>query len=293
MERGAEFDLGQGKKIILRDWLGSDEDIAGYARTSQATSDKPINVEKLLRYMMRHRHSSPFEFAEVILEVHVPMDVWRQWVRHRTASISELSTRYTDMSYILEMETTPPDSWRFQSKSNRQGSQGYFPEGAGVHFSEEEKILQQHAARVYKGRIQAGMAREQARKDLPLSTHTIAMWKIDLHNLLHFLELRMHPSAQQEIRLYADCIGKQIVAHLFPITWKAFCDYRLDARTFSFPEIEAMRKYFKRVSDPHTEVAVLSCQISEESEGATGRSEFEKKLNYMFYEITKDSKVIS
>ena len=293
MERGQEFDLGQGKKIILRDWLGSDEDIARYARTSQATSTTPINVEKLLRYMMRHGHSSPFEFAEVILEIHVPMHVWRQWIRHRTASVSELSTRYTDMTDILTMETTPEESWRFQSKSNRQGSQGYFPEGTGQHFSEEEKILQQHAARVYKSRIQAGMAREQARKDLPLSTHTIAMWKMDLHNLLHFLELRMHPSAQEEIRLYANCIGKQIVAQLFPITWKAFCDYRLDARTFSFPEIEAMRMYFKRVSDPYTEVAVLSCQISEEMEGTTGRSEFVKKLNYLFYEIIKDSEVPS
>jgi thymidylate synthase (FAD) len=138
--------------------------------------------------------------------------------------VNEYSTRYSEA--IDAAQRTPADGWRLQSSANRQGSGASLPTDAGARFSAEEEELQQRARDAYAGRIAAGIAREQARKDLPLSTYTEAYWKIDLHNLLHFLELRMDVHAQQEIRAYATVIGEQIVARWVPVTWSAFLDYR-------------------------------------------------------------------
>ena len=165
--------------------------------------------------------------AEVKLLVRVPMDSWRQWVRHRTASINEYSTRYSiaiDSAYRTE-----PDGWRLQAKSNRQGSEGELPLEEGADLSREEAAFHRAAHALYTKRIERGIAREQARKDLPLSTYTEAYWKIDLHNLLHFLALRMEPNAQWEIRRYAVTIAEEIVRPLFPVTYEAFLDYDLGA----------------------------------------------------------------
>ena len=120
--------------------------------------------------------------------------------------MNEYSTRYSEA--IDAAQATPPDAWRRQSPGNRQGSAGVLPTGAGARLSEEEEAVQRRAREVYERRIAAGVAREQARKDLPLSTYTEAYWKIDLHNLLHFLDLRMDLHAQQEIRAYANVIGE-------------------------------------------------------------------------------------
>jgi thymidylate synthase (FAD) len=178
---------------------------------------------------MRHQHTTPFEMAEVKLLVRVPMDCWRQWIRHRTASVNEYSTRYSVA--IEAAQTTPPDAWRLQSGSNRQGSEGFLDAAAGAELSAEEGRLQSEARQVYQRRLELGVAREQARKDLPLATFTEAYWKIDLHNLLHFLELRMDPHAQWEIAQYATTIGHQIVRPLFPLVWEAFIDYRVESLT--------------------------------------------------------------
>jgi thymidylate synthase (FAD) len=185
---------------------------------------------------MRHRHTTPFEMAELKLLIRVPMDCWRQWIRHRTASINETSTRYSIA--IDAAQTTPPDRWRLQAVSNRQGSEGFFNPQTGAELSDEEVELQRHARTVYQSRLERGVAREQARKDLPLSTYTEAYWKIDLHNLLHFLELRMDPLAQQEIRDYAGAIGHEIVRPLFPLVWEAFEDYSHRAMELSRLEQE-------------------------------------------------------
>ena len=163
------------------------------------------------------------------------MDVWRQWIRHRTASVNEYSTRYSEA--IDAAQATPRDAWRLQSGGNRQGSSGRLPEDVGARLSEEEAALQRRAREVYEARIVAGVAREQARKDLPLSTYTEAYWKIDLHNLLHFLDLRMDAHAQQEIREYATLIGDEIVARWVPIAWEAFLEYRREATRLSRFEI--------------------------------------------------------
>jgi thymidylate synthase (FAD) len=191
----------------------------------------------------------------------VPMDCWRQWIRHRTASINETSTRYSIA--IDAAQTTPPDKWRLQAASNRQGSEGFLDAETGAEFSAEEARLQQQARKEYHSRLERGIAREQARKDLPLSTYTEAYWKIDLHNLLHFLELRMDALAQREIRDYAAAIGREIVRPLFPLVWEAFEDYRLHALDLSRLEQEVIGRLAAAEKLPADEESFLAaCDTS-------------------------------
>lgn len=210
------------------------------------------DARNLIRYLMRHRHTTPLEMCELKFLVRVPMDTWRQWVRHRTANINEYSTRYTEA--IDSQQKTAPDQWRLQSGSNKQGSSGFLAADANSHKDENEademdgttlsryeREYHTAARTVYQERLKAGVAREQARKDLPLSTYTEAYWKIDLHNLLHFLGLRMDSHAQKEIRDYATIIGEQIVKPLFPLVWEAFEDYRLGAMQLTRLDVEMMQ----------------------------------------------------
>jgi thymidylate synthase (FAD) len=262
--------------VCLVDAMGDDAAIARAARVSYGAGTRSVSDDRtLLRYLMRHHHATPFEMCEVCLYVRVPMDHWRQWIRHRTANVNEYSTRYSEA--IDAAQATAPDAWRRQARGNKQGSGGTvseWPEGYevshGVEWDEhdgkfypgddsvlhylaggwslleagrnstpgewltnQERELQEHARRVYEERLRFGVAREQARKDLPLSTYTEAYWKCDLRNVLHFLALRMDSHAQQEIRAYATVIGEQIVAPLFPLAWEAFRDYVLESITLS------------------------------------------------------------
>jgi thymidylate synthase (FAD) len=214
--------------VCLVDVMGDDGSVVQAARVSYGAGTKRVSDDRtLIRYLLRHRHTTPFEMAEIKLLVRVPMDCWRQWIRHRMASVNEYSTRYSIA--IDSTQTTPPDQWRSQAQENRQGSGGQIPTETGAELTASERKLQEESRRVYQERLEQGVAREQARKDLLLSTYTEAYWKIDLHNLLHFLALRMDAHAQQEIRDYACTIGQQIVAPLFPIVWEAFQDYRQGA----------------------------------------------------------------
>jgi thymidylate synthase (FAD) len=211
---------------------------------------------------MRHAHTTPFEMCEIKLHVRVPMDTWRQWIRHRTASVNEYSTRYSEA--IDGAQRTPPEAWRLQSTSNRQGSTGTLAHEVGAHLSAEEHDLQRRAREVYEARLAAGVAREQARKDLPLATYTEAYWKIDLHNLLHFLALRMEAHAQQEIRAYATVIGEEVVARWVPVAWQAFVDYRMRGTALSCLELNLVRAL--AAGDPGAAVALA------EGEGLLGRN---------------------
>lgn len=188
-------------------------------------------------------NTTPFEMCEIKFHVRVPMDCWRQWVRHRTASINETSTRYSEA--IDAAQRTAPDKWRMQAKDNRQGSSGYLAgEGEsapGKILSLEESKLQDECRRVYESRLKQGVAREQARKDLPLATYTEAYWKCDLHNLLHFLALRMDAHAQEEIRSYATIMGEEIISKWVPIAWEAFKDYRIGGISFSRMESSLLK----------------------------------------------------
>jgi thymidylate synthase (FAD) len=214
--------------VALVDCMGDDGAVVQAARVSYGAGTRRVSDDRqLIRYLLRHAHTTPFEMAELKFVVRVPMDCWRQWIRHRTASVNEYSTRYS--LAIDAMQSTPGDGWRTQAAGNRQGSGDCVPADVGRHLTAAEEELQRAARRAYEERLAAGIAREQARKDLPLSTYTEAYWKIDLHNLLHFLALRMDPHAQLEIRRYAETIGREIVAPLFPLVWEAFLDYRVEA----------------------------------------------------------------
>lgn len=226
--------------VRVIDYMGSDASIVQAARVSYGAGTKAKSDDNtLIRYLMRHHHTSPFEMCEIKLHVRVPMDVWRQWIRHRTANVNEYSTRYSIA--IKEAKKTSPGEWRLQGKQNRQGSEGLLDLAAGKILSKRELEIQEAGRAAYEQRIGFGVAREQARKDLPLSTYTEAYWKIDLHNLLHFLELRMSELAQLEIRQYANIIGHEIVKKWVPMTWSAFWDYQLEGVCLSGPEIQFLK----------------------------------------------------
>lgn len=237
---GKPFKVLDDGFVRVVDYMGSDQSIVQAARVSYGAGTKKVSQDRgLIRYLMRHHHSTPFEMCEIKLHVRVPMDAWRQWVRHRTANINEYSTRYSIA--IDQAVKTSPEEWRFQSTSNKQGSEGYLDKNEGKLLTEEEDTLHQNLWNVYNSRLEKGVAREQARKDLPLSTYTEAYWKIDLHNLLHFLRLRMDKHAQLEIRNYADIIGNEIVKRWVPLAWEAFEDYRMNSKSFSGPEMELLK----------------------------------------------------
>ena len=213
--------------VCLVDVMGDDQAVVQAARVSYGEGTRKVSDDRgLIRYLLRHRHTTPFEMVEIKFLVRVPMDCWRQWIRHRTANVNEYSTRYS--LAIDATQATRPDQWRTQAASNRQGSSGGLDTEQGAKLSESELAFQQQARQLYEERINLGVAREQARKDLPLSTYTEAYWKVDLHNLLHFLALRMDSHAQLEIRDYATAIGRQIIEPLFPLVWEAFIDYRME-----------------------------------------------------------------
>lgn len=250
--------------VCLVDVMGDDGSVVQAARVSYGEGTKRVSDDRtLIRYLLRHRHTTPFEMAEIKFLVRVPMDCWRQWVRHRMASINEYSTRYS--LAIDAAQSTAPEEWRSQAESNRQGSGQALPDNIGLQLTQQESELQNQLRSVYQQRIDAGVAREQARKDLPLATYTEAYWKIDLHNLLHFLALRMDSHAQLEIRNYATTIGEQIVRPLFPVVWEAFLDYRMRALFLTRLDCEVIQRLMSHASvsgsvPPFSESAFLAAQ---------------------------------
>lgn len=249
-------------EICLVDVMGDDYSIVQAARVSYGEGTKKVSDDRtLIRYLMRHRHTTPFEMCEIKLRVRVPMDCWRQWIRHRTANVNEYSTRYSVA--IEDTQGTKPTEWRAQAATNRQGSGDFLPEEVGIVLTAAEQQLQKASRTVYDARLDAGVAREQARKDLPLSTYTESYWKIDLHNMFHFLSLRMDSHAQKEIREYATIIGEQIVKPLYPLAWEAFEDYRLGAMFLTKLDIGVIQRMQTAPSElctPKSEDAFLFAQ---------------------------------
>ncbi|MCL2623221.1 MAG: FAD-dependent thymidylate synthase [Planctomycetaceae bacterium] len=257
--RWKKFPVLDNGFVCLVDCMGDDAAIVQAARVSFGEGTRTISDDRtLIRYLMRHQHTTPFEMAEVKLLVRVPMDCWRQWIRHRTASVNEYSTRY---SVAIDAATeTAPDEWRLQKTTNRQGSEGFLARDEGAKLSAEERDFQHQVRALYERRIAQGIAREQARKDLPLCTYTEAYWKIDLHNLFRFLWLRMDSHAQHEIVQYATIIGEQIIRPLFPLAWEAFSDYTLHATRLSRLEQEVIAKLAASGNIPATPEQFLLAQ---------------------------------
>jgi len=244
--RWRKFQVLDDGFVCLVDAMGDDQAVVQAARVSYGEGTRQVSDDRaLIRYLLRHRHSTPFEMVELKFLVRVPMDTWRQWIRHRTANVNEYSTRYS--LAIDSAQSTPPDQWRTQAASNRQGSEGLLGPELGSELSAAERALHDQTRAVYEKRIELGVAREQARKDLPLATYTEAYWKIDLHNLLHFLALRMDSHAQLEIRQYAATMGEQIVRPLYPLVWEAFVDFRQQGMFLSRLERDVVRRLMARL----------------------------------------------
>jgi thymidylate synthase (FAD) len=282
--------LGQAISVLdegfvrLLDYMGDDAAVVQAARISYGIGTRPLHEDRgLIRYLMRHSHTTPFEMCEIKLHIRAPMDAWRQWIRHRTANVNEYSTRYSVA--IDAAHRTSPSEWRMQSTVNRQGSAQILPVEIGNTLSFEEQKLQKQAREVYQARITAGVAREQARKDLPLSTYTEAYWKIDLHNLLHFLRLRLDDHAQMEIRAYARVIGEEIVSKWVPMVWDAFLDYQRHSLHLSRIEVEIVSALNSKDLTKAREFAAQCGLLNRRKDGKLARNreraELEAKLQVL------------
>jgi thymidylate synthase (FAD) len=234
--------------IRVIDYMGDDNAICQAARVSYGKGTKSVqNDEGLIRYLMRHWHSTPFEMCEIKLHVKLPVFVARQWIRHRTANVNEYSARYS----ILDREfyIPAPEHVNAQSVVNNQGRGGVLE---GAEAARVLKILKSDSNRAYDNYEamiatdgpdgpQDGLARELARMNLPSNIYTQWYWKVDLHNLFHFLRLRADKHAQYEIRVYADAICK-VVADWVPAAYGAFEDYRLGGATMSGKALDCVRR---------------------------------------------------
>ncbi|MBR9653477.1 FAD-dependent thymidylate synthase [Thalassovita aquimarina] len=233
--------------VRVIDYMGDDAAICQAARVSYGKGTKSVqNDEGLIRYLMRHWHSTPFEMCELKLHVKLPVFVARQWIRHRTANVNEYSARYS----ILDREFYIPTEEQLAAQSTIN-NQGRGEALTGAEAARVLDILKGDAARCYdhyeamiSDEGQQGLARELARMNLPANIYTQWYWKVDLHNLLHFLRLRADSHAQYEIRVYAEEICK-LVADWVPFAYKAFEDYRMGGETLSAAALDCVRRMLK------------------------------------------------
>jgi thymidylate synthase (FAD) len=250
--------------VRVIDYMGDDTAIVQSARVSYGKGTKKITNDKgLIKYLMRHWHSTPFEMCEIKLHVKLPIFIARQWIRHRTANVNEYSARYS----ILDKEFYIPsvENLASQSQVNKQGrAENLSPEeaekvinilknDAEQTYNNYEVMLNENSDGETLDEGSMGIARELARMNLTLNTYTQWYWKIDLNNLLHFLKLRADAHAQYEIRVYADII-LDIVKKWVPITYEAFEDYRVGGTQLSAKEILILKKIIKgETVDPDAE----------------------------------------
>ena len=243
--------------VRVIDYMGDDAAVVQAARVSYGKGTKKISDDAgLINYLLRHRHTTPFEMCEIKYHVKLPIFVARQWIRHRTANVNEYSARYS----VLDREFYVPeeDHLAAQSSSNRQGRGNIL---SGKEAKRVLDILREDAQMTYDHYIEMlneseegniidvskeGLARELARMNLTLSTYTQWYWKTDLHNLLNFLSLRADTHAQYEIRVYADAM-METLRRWCPITFQSFSDHRVEGVTFSGKAIKVVKKLISGV----------------------------------------------
>lgn len=234
-----EFPVLDHGFVRVIDYMGDDTSIVQAARVSYgAGTKKSRSDERLIRYLMQHNHSTPFEMCEIKLHIKLPIFVARQWIRHRTANVNEYSMRY---SKILE-ETYIPDQFHLQGQQNKQLGDTEVDgdlNGYAKHIMHDNMS---RCAKDYRKLIEKGVAREEARIIMNVGCYTEWYWKIDLHNLLRFLQLRCGAGAQREIREYANVIS-DIVKLWTPITYVAFIDNKLNGARLSSRMVEAIKMY--------------------------------------------------
>lgn len=235
-----EFKVLDHGFVRLIDYMGNDDAIVQAARVSYGEGTKKVSEDRgLIRYLMRHKHTTPFEMVEFKFHIKLPIFIARQWIRHRTANVNEYSGRYSVMKeefYLPKM-----DEIRFQSTVNKQGrSDKEVPSETKAELLDYMRNNQVDSYAKYLEYVDMGLARELARVNLPLSLYTEWYWKIDLHNLFHFLRLRMDPHAQKEIQDYAKIMG-MMVEKVCPMAYESFLDYAYDAEYFSGTEINILK----------------------------------------------------
>lgn len=222
-----EFKVLDHGFVRVVDTMGNDRSIVQAARVSYGQGSKGKEQdERLLRYLLKNKHTSPFEMCEIKFHIKTPIFIARQWLRHRTANVNEYSGRYSIMSddfYLPSLE-----EMKKQSDDNKQGRGEVFSKEEAQEYQDIIRESSLNSLKEYHKLINDGngVAKEIARIILPLNIYTEFYWKIDLHNLLHFLELRLHPHAQYEIREYAKTI-LEIIKEWVPVTYEAFLEYRL------------------------------------------------------------------
>ena len=226
--------------VALVDYMGDDAAIVQAARVSYGRGTKSVRDDRgLVRYLLRHRHTTPFEMVELKFLVRLPIFVARQWIRHRASSTNEYSARYSIVPD--DFEVPPPEEVRHQSSRNRQGrGDPLAPEVVERFRSELEKVAGDAYA-VYGRALEAGVARETARLVLPVAYYTQWYWKTNLWNLFHFLSLRLDAHAQEEIRLYAAEIAR-LGRLVCPVAFEAFDDFVVGGLSLGRPEQEALRR---------------------------------------------------
>jgi thymidylate synthase (FAD) len=263
--------------IALKNYMGGDKDIAGAARGSYGVGTNTSSSDRgLIRRLMRDRHTSPFEMCEIVFHVGLPIFVARQWVRHRTASLNEYSGRYSIMPMIFY--SPKPERCQTQHKTNKQGSSSQvLDEVQYSKLAESRSITRGRMEETYRDALDVDLARELARIDLPLSMYTYWYWKIDLHNLLHFLKLRLAPDAQWEIRQYANIIAG-FVKEWVPYTYEAFMDYIVEGVSFSRYEQEIL---WNMINSRHADISSLT---NNELETWNKKLEHMKRMSVCNYE---------
>ncbi len=250
--------------IKVLDWMGTDKDIVKSARVSYGKHEEDKTEEqdkRLIDYLIEHGHSSPLEQVQIRLHVKMPIFVARQWIRHRTWSVNEISGRYTE----LENEFYLPDNERVQGQDsqNKQGSCGALSEDRVNAFLSHYIDDVIHTFTAYSRSIERGVAKETARISLPLSTYTQMIFSVDLHNLLKFLSLRSHETAQWEIQEYARGLEK-ITASLFPSVYESYMNHHRQSLKFSGEEVIALKDVFEhllKTASPSTEYEILKWNV--------------------------------
>jgi thymidylate synthase (FAD) len=226
--------------VALIDYMGSDEDVERAARVSYGYGTRRSQETRgLIRYLRRHRHTTPSEMVEFKFHCAMPMFVARQWIRHRMSSVNEYSGRYSLIPQLFYLPAA--EQLQAQSESNRQGRAGQPLTGLHPRVVERWTRLRREAGATYEWLVGEDVARELARIDLPLSTYTQWYWKIDLHNLFHFLSLRADAHAQYEIRVYARVIAG-MVKRVAPLSFEAWFDYEYGGAHVSRGELVALRQ---------------------------------------------------
>jgi thymidylate synthase (FAD) len=225
--------------VALVDYMGNDSAIVQAARVSYGQGTKSVRDDRgLIRYLMRHRHTTPFEMVEYKFLVRLPIFVARQWIRHRASSTNEYSARYSIVPD--EYEVPAAEEVRHQSTRNRQGRGAPLPSEVVERFRTDLEGISQTAYAAYSRALEAGVARETARLVLPVAYYTQWYWKVNLHNLFHFLSLRLDPHAQEEIRLYAAEVAK-LARVVCPVAFEAFEEFQIEGLTFGRQERKALR----------------------------------------------------